>query len=241
MKAIILNSGVGTRMGVLTSEQPKCMTDISPFETIVSRQLSLLVDSGIKEVIMTTGKFDTVLVDYCQSLNLPLNIQFVKNPEYSKTNYIYSIYCAKKYLDDDIILMHGDLVFEKEVLDRAIKSEYSCMAVSTTRPLPEKDFKAVIYNDIIQKVGISFFDDAVAAQPLYKLLKNDWLKWLNKIIEYCETERRNVYAENALNELNGAANIHTLDCCDMLCGEVDDAEDLALIMDQLKRIENEKE
>ncbi len=29
MKALILNSGLGHRMGVLTSEQPKCMTEIS--------------------------------------------------------------------------------------------------------------------------------------------------------------------------------------------------------------------
>ena len=36
MKALILNSGLGSRMGVLTSEHPKCMTEISPKETILS-------------------------------------------------------------------------------------------------------------------------------------------------------------------------------------------------------------
>ena len=40
MKALILNSGMGSRMGVLTSEHPKCMTEISGRETILSRQLS---------------------------------------------------------------------------------------------------------------------------------------------------------------------------------------------------------
>lgn len=42
---------------------------------------------------------------------------FVKNELYKDTNYIYSIYCAREYLDDDILLMHGDLVFESAVLD----------------------------------------------------------------------------------------------------------------------------
>lgn len=37
MKALILNSGLGTRMGVLTSEHPKCMTEISHTDTILSR------------------------------------------------------------------------------------------------------------------------------------------------------------------------------------------------------------
>ena len=39
MKALILNSGMGSRMGDLTNEHPKCMTDISETETILSRQL----------------------------------------------------------------------------------------------------------------------------------------------------------------------------------------------------------
>ena len=78
MKALILNSGLGTRMGVLTSEHPKCMTEISTNETILSRQLQQLAEAGIREVVITTGLFDTVLVNYCQSLNLPLHIVFVK-------------------------------------------------------------------------------------------------------------------------------------------------------------------
>ena len=92
MKALILNSGLGSRMGVLTSEHPKCMTEISHQNTILSRQLRQLVSFGIEEVVMTTGYFDSILVNYCQSLDLPLHFTFVKNPVYKDTNYIYSIY-----------------------------------------------------------------------------------------------------------------------------------------------------
>ena len=42
MKALILNSGLGSRMGVITNEHPKCMTEISYKNTILSRQLSIL-------------------------------------------------------------------------------------------------------------------------------------------------------------------------------------------------------
>ena len=142
MKALILNSGLGSRMGVLTSEHPKCMTEISTKETILSRQLKMIADAGIDEVVMTTGYYDNVLVKYCQGLELPVHFTFVNNPIYDQTNYIYSIYCAKDYLDNDIILMHGDLVFENEVFDRVVASPFSCMTVSSTLPLPEKDFKA---------------------------------------------------------------------------------------------------
>ncbi|MBR2523966.1 MAG: adenylyltransferase/cytidyltransferase family protein [Clostridiales bacterium] len=238
MKALILNSGMGKRMGILTSEHPKCMTELNPMETILSRQLKQLADIGVKDVVMTTGLFDSVLTEYCNSLELGLNYTFVKNPVYDTTNYIYSIYCAREYLDDDIILMHGDLVFENSVIDMVYASETSCMTVSSTLPLPEKDFKAVIRDGQVVKVGINFFSDAMAAQPLYKFRREDWRIWLDKIIEFCSAEKTSCYAENALNELDGACNIRALDFEDRLCAEIDNPEDLENVSAWLRRVEN---
>ena len=237
MKALILNSGLGHRMGVLTSEHPKCMTEISHRNTILSRQLRQLVSFGIEEVVMTTGYYDKVLVDYCNVLHLPLKFTFVNNPLYDKTNYIYSIYCAKDYLkDDDIILMHGDLVFENLVMEAVVESEKSCMAVSSTLPLPEKDFKAVIKDGCIEKVGIEFFDNAMAAQPLYKILKEDWLVWLANIEKFCEADNRKCYAENAFNEVSGQCRIYPCDVENMLCAEIDTPEDLEMVSRKLAEV-----
>ena len=238
MKALILNSGLGSRMGVLTSEHPKCMTEISVQETILSRQLKQIADAGITEVVITTGYYDDVLVSYCRSLDLPLNFTFVKNPIYDQTNYIYSIYCAREYLEDDIVLMHGDLVFENEVFDRVLASASSCMTVSSTLPLPEKDFKAQVKDGKVLRVGVDIFDEAMEAQALYKLKKEDWKVWLDKIIEFCENDNRKVYAENALNALDGAANIAALDVENLLCAEIDNPEDLAVVSAKLKEIES---
>lgn len=239
MKALILNSGLGHRMGVLTSEHPKCMTEVSLSDTILSRQLKIIASHGITEVVMTTGYFDEILVNYCHSLNLPLHYTFVNNPLYNSTNYIYSIYCAKEYLkDDDIVFMHGDLVFENAVFEAVLESPRSCMTVSSTLPLPEKDFKAVINGDHIEKVGIEFFNDAVSAQPLYKLNKKDWNVWLDKICEFCENDVRKCYAENAFNEVSDKCNIYTVDVKNMLCAEIDTPEDLAVVSAKVHEVDN---
>ena len=239
MKAVILNSGLGHRMGVLTSEHPKCMTEIYGNETILSRQLKLLKEYGITDVIMTTGYFDNVLVDYCNFLDLHMNITFVNNPLYDKTNYIYSIYCAKEHLkDQDIILLHGDLVFEERVLSKLLINEKSCVAVSSTTKLPEKDFKAVIKNNRVEKIGIEFFDNALASQPLYKLLKDDWNLWLDNICKYCENNQTNCYAENALNEITDQIQLEPLDFKDMLCNEIDTPIDLENVSKKLKENSN---
>ena len=241
IKALILNSGLGSRMGVLTSEQPKCMTEISPSETILSRQLNEIVYSGIKDVIITTGAFEDILIQYVSALSLPLNITYIKNPIYEDTNYIYSIYCAREYLkDSDLMLMHGDLVFENEVMDKVLSSEHSCMVVSSSLPLPDKDFKAVVKAGRIRAVGIDFFNDAVTAQPLYLLKEKDWNIWLEKIVEYCESGndlKRKCYAEDALDEISDRCELYPLDVHRLLCSEIDNASDLAVVSDRLKKIE----
>lgn len=237
MKALILNSGLGHRMGVITSEHPKCMTEIGAGETILSRQLGILSDAGIRDVVMTTGYFEDVLKEYCASLGLPLQISFVKNPLYDSTNYIYSIYCAREQLsDDDVIMMHGDLVFEADVLDAVLSEEKSCMTVSSTLSLPEKDFKAVVRGERIEAVGIEFFDNAMAAQPLYKLRKDDFAVWMQEIVRFCERGERKCYAENAFNAVSDRCCIYPLDVKDDLCAEIDTPEDLRMISRRLEEL-----
>ena len=235
MKALILNSGLGFRMGVLTKEHPKCMTDISDNETILSRQLKLLVAAGVNNVVMTTGYFDQVLISYCQSLGMPCNYEFVKNPIYDQSNYIYSIYCARHILrDQDILLMHGDLVFELSVLMDLLNSSQSCMKVSSTLPLPEKDFKAVVEDGFVKKVGVEFFgNNAIEAQALYKLNKREWNIWLDKICEFCESGNYKCYAEVALNQISDMCRITAFDVKDRLCAEIDTPEDLEVIKKKL--------
>lgn len=248
MKALILNSGLGSRMMPLTATQPKCLTILPSVvpecsaaggvyrggETILGRQLRLLLERGIDNVVITTGYFEDELKAACKErIAGGMHIDFVRNNDYRTTNYIYSIYCARDILDDDILLMHGDLVFEPDVLDAVIASKTSVMATSTAVPLPEKDFKAVVKDGRITAVGVSFFDDAVAAQPLYKLLREDWRVWLGRITEFCEGGNTKCYAENAFNEVSDKCHIYPLDAGEMLCAEIDNMADYEAVCQSL--------
>ena len=237
MRALILNSGMGSRMGLLTEHQPKCMIKISKRESILSRQLNQLANAGIEEVVITTGAFNRELRQYCDELENSPKILFVNNPDYQNTNYIYSIYCAREYLKDDILLLHGDIVFENEVLNRLLEARESSMIVSSTQPLPYKDFKAVVRDGRIFSVGVDFFENALAAQPFYKLLKKDWLCWLREIENFCTADKRNCYAEEALNKVAENLTLRPLDVYELFCREIDDEKDLSEVTLKLREIE----
>ena len=239
MKALILNSGMGSRMKNLTIDRPKCMVQIDDESTILQRQLELLLRYNIDDIIITTGYKNDILVDY---INHDLNylfksakISFIHNDIYDKTNYIYSMYLAKALLNDDIILMHGDLVFEEKVIEKLLDGKFSKMIVSSEVELPLKDFKAKIINKKIVEISIDTFDNSFAAQPLYYFKKNDFKVWMDEIVNFINSGISNVYAENAFNKISDKIDLFPLDIKDLLCMEVDCENDLKIVKNKLER------
>jgi len=224
-------------MGLLTQDKPKCMAELQPNMTLIKLQLMNLADAGIDEVVITTGPFAKLLEYYVRENFPEMNFTFVNNPLYESTNYIYSIALAHDFLqDDDILLLHGDLVFELSVLQDIMKCKSSAMVVDSSLPLPEKDFKAVLDGEKIKAVGIEFFNNACAAQPLYKLNRADWLIWLEAIMAFCEKGNRKVYAENALNTVSENMQLYKFDVKGRICTEVDDAQDLEKCRKQVNKL-----
>lgn len=235
MKAIIFNSGLGSRMGILTKDKPKCMVELYNGETIFERQVRLLSKCGIKDFIITTGPYKEQLVEVANKYN-NLNFLFVDNPEYMNTNYIVSMNNAYNYLDDDVLLLHGDLVFNIELVKKILKDERKSICLfNEKKELPEKDFKGRFVNNVLKEVSISIFDDnCYAFQPLYKLSKNDICKWKEKVLEFVNNGNVKVYAENALNEITDDISIYGMSYKDDYIEEIDNEEDYNRVSSEIK-------
>lgn len=234
MKAIILNSGMGTRLGNLTKEKPKSLVSIGDNQTIFSNAISILSKFDIDEFILTTGYLSNVLEEYAVNNFPDVNFSFVYNPVYDKTNYIKSLDYIGDF-DDDIILLHGDLFFTYETAEMILNSEFSSVVIDTTVPIPKDDFKAKLNNNLIKYIGVNYFEeDAVTCQPFYKLDKSFWQIWKNKINEFCVNGETGVYAENALNELLNKLDLNALDLKGNLCMEIDTEDDLLKIRELLE-------
>lgn len=221
-------------MGPLTQCLPKCMTPIGAGHTIVSWQLEMLKRAGVTDVVMTTGPFDGTLREHA-SARMP-DVRYVHNPSYQETNYIYSMYLAREWLDDDVLLLHGDLVMEESVLRDLIQAPHSAVAVEEDAPLPQKDFKARRKDGRVAQIGVELFGpDCVASQPAYKLLRSDMAVWLETIGAFCDRGERGVYAEDALNTVLEDVALYPLPLGGRLCREIDSPEDLADVTADFQR------
>ncbi len=226
MKAIIFNSGLGHRMGDETKTHHKSMTVLKNGETIFHRQIRLLSAEGVKDFLVTTGPFEEQLKAEAAKFE-GLNFTFVRNGIYSSTNYIYSMFLAKHEINDDMLFLHGDLVFNKKLAHDMINSpDENTATVNFKKELPEKDFKGRVKDGKVMEVSVKIFDDdCYAFQPFYKLSKATASAWVGKVVEFIHDGQIKCYAENALNEIFPALNIKAFDYDGYYVEEIDNMED----------------
>ncbi len=227
MKAIILNSGRGTRLYPLTRYKPKALVKIGS-ESILSYQLKSLIACGIKDVIMTTGPFEAQL-KRAAKVYPELNIAYVKNPCYKTTNYVYSLWLTKSLIDDDVLLLHGDLIFEKKPLSKLISSKnQNCVLVNKNVSPPSKDFSARISNERVIQIGVGLTgDNTHFLAPMYKFCEADFKLWLDNIENSIRAGDTQIYAENVFNKIAEQIFLAPEYFVEEYCLEIDDVEDLS--------------
>jgi len=234
MNAIILASGIGKRLKPLTNDKPKSLVRITK-KTILEHQLDNLAKCGIKKVIITTGPFEDKIKNHLAEKYDDFKISYVHNPKYDSTNYIYSLWLTKTLIDDDIILFHGDLLFEEKLLKRILDGNGNLVLVDKKAKLPEKDFKAVIEHNKVIKIGVDFFGkNTFFCLPLYKFSKKDFLIWIREMDKEIKDGNLNIYAEDAFNKISNEIILRPLYCDEKNCMEIDTIEELNLAKEKMK-------
>ncbi len=226
MKAIILASGTGSRMMPYTKHLPKCMIKIGS-KTIIDFELEALAACGIKEAIITTGPFHEFVVSELTSHYSGIHIDFIKNYYYSSTNYLYSLWLTRDLIHEPLILLHGDLLFDTELIINLTQSSYkNAVLVNKEIAPPEKDFKALILGNRVQKIGVGILGaNAFFCAPVYKLSVKAFDQWLSEIDKFVKQDKMNFYAEDALNNILMQLNLNAFFYDDEFCMEIDVPED----------------
>ncbi|MBR6543976.1 MAG: phosphocholine cytidylyltransferase family protein, partial [Alistipes sp.] len=129
MQAIILAAGMGRRLGELTNNNTKCMLEVNGTR-LINRALDALAEVGIDRVVLVVGYKAENVREWVGQSYKGMEIVYVENSVYDKTNNIYSLYLAKDYLlADDTLLLESDLIYEPRVLRRIVDDAYPNLAL----------------------------------------------------------------------------------------------------------------
>ncbi len=154
MKAIIIAAGLGSRLGSLTKDKPKCMLEIDG-KTILQRSIENFKKFGIEEIIVIRG-YKKELIDYA-------GIRYYYNDNFKNNNNLESLFYAEQEMNNDFIICFSDVVYEGNVLEVLLKDKSDISLVidtawtskyenRTLHPISQAD-KVIIENEKIVKIG----------------------------------------------------------------------------------------
>ena len=237
MQAVILAAGMGKRLKELTKDNTKCMVQVNGV-TLIDRLLTQLSRLNLTRVIIVVGyKGDNLVEHIGDRYAGRLNIEYVENPIYDKTNNIYSLALTKdKLLEDDTLLIESDLILDDRMFSLIMENPHPNIALvakyqtwmdgtmvriddehNVVNFVPKKAFK---YSDV------EFYYKTV---NLYKFSK-DFLrhKYVPFLDAYCAALGNNEYYEQVLRVICMLDNsdLKALPISNERWYEIDDIQDL---------------
>ena len=221
MKAIILAAGFGRRMRPLSDATHKTLLQVGG-RTVMQWIIDALLENGIDQLVVVTGYRAEELRSYLSSAYPGLNITYIHNDRYARTNNIYSMALALDgiSIDSDVLLIECDLVFEPAVIRRLLDSPYPNVALVdgyragmdgtvvevsggliTEVIVPKRQGSGFLFEGKFKTLNIYRFSREFCNGPFKKMLHyytaviddNDYYEMVLGIIIYLQQEA--IYAE----------------------------------------------
>ncbi len=128
-RALILAAGRGNRLQPLTADIPKCLVEIGG-ESLLERALRALASQDVVEAVIVVGYKGGVIRDRLGSRFAGIDIRYVEAPDYATTNNIRSLWDARDYLDQDLLLLEADIAFDPTVIASLLNNPGNSIAVA---------------------------------------------------------------------------------------------------------------
>ena len=206
MQAVILAAGMGRRLGELTGDNTKCMLEVNGVK-LIDRALACLAEHNLSRIILVVGYKCENVKSYVGNSYKGIEVVYVDNPIYDKTNNIYSLYLAKDYLvAEDTLLLESDLIYEPSVVRRIIENDYPNIAL-VDKYESWMDGTVVTLNNeckiknFISKCDFKYsdIDNYYKTVNIYKFSKEfSATHYVPFLKAYCQALGRNEYYEQVL-------------------------------------------
>ena len=237
MQAIILAAGMGRRLGEYTKDNTKCMLPVNGVR-LIDRTLNQLAKLQLNRVVIVVGYKRQNLIDYIGNrYEGQLNIEYVENPIYNKTNNIYSLALAKdKLQEDDTLLIESDLIFDDGMFSLLTENPYPNLALVAKYEtwMDGTMVRLDSENNIVNFVPKAAFDynetdSYYKTVNIYKFSREfSQTKYVPFLEAYSKAVGNNEYYENVLRIISflNSHDLKALPITNEKWYEIDDKQDL---------------
>lgn len=236
MQAIILAAGMGKRLGELTRNSTKCMVKVDG-KRLIEYALDALAAQGIRKAVIVTGHGADEFPDVLGSSYAGIAVSYVHNPDYARTNNIYSLFLARKDMEaDDSILLESDLIFDPAIIRDCVLHPSPNVAVvarfeswmdgTVTRLGEDADITCFLGKKEMVEADLVHYFKTVNIYKLSRSFCRD--KFFPFLDVYIKTKGLNEYYEEVFKLLTfiDRGALKALDVSGRLWYEIDDIQDL---------------
>lgn len=111
-KAILIAAGLGSRLGTVTKNTPKCMLELNG-KSILQHQLDAYQENGITNISVVRG-FMKEKINY-------RDLTYYENSNFQNNNILNSLFYAEPEINGNVIISYSDIIFTPKVVERLME------------------------------------------------------------------------------------------------------------------------
>jgi len=228
--ALLLAAGTGSRLFPLTKSSPKCLTLVND-KSILERLINNLKSQGFKRLVIVTGHEKECIMDYLGEKSGDFSIEYVYSPLYKTTNNIYSLWMARKIINEPFVLFESDLVMNTTLLADMVYPDR--MATALMKPWLNGTTVSVSKANRVTKYQSgtteSYSDIRYKTVNIYSFSLPSWQAIVKRLNQYVEAGNVNCYYETVFSEMvdNKSLDFESVSFDHKPWYEIDNMKDLA--------------
>lgn len=220
--AVILAAGIGSRLRSIHSDKPKGFLEIGE-KPIIEESIARLIFNGIQSIIIVTGYQNHF---YDQLKNKYPFIKTIKNDYFETTGSMYSLFTAKKLINDDFLLLESDLLYESNALQSLLNIHFNnAILLSGKTNAGDEVYVGVAGNRIVNMSKyISDINNLGGELVGISRISLDLYKKMVSYFDSRENKKTNYHYEDCLTDLaeDNEINFHLID--NLAWIEIDDEQ-----------------
>lgn len=186
-RAIIMAAGLGSRMHPVTLTTPKPLVKVNGTR-MIDTVIQALHHNGIYEIYVVVGYLKEQFFDL--ETQYP-GVKIIENPYYNTCNNISSLYVARQYLNDVIILDGDQIIYHNEILHPEFThSGYNCVWTDSET----NEWLLTVENDIVTSCSRTGGKSGWQLYSISRWTKEDGARLRSHLeLEFEEKKNRQIY------------------------------------------------
>lgn len=207
--------------------------------TLIERTIKLLPKYNIDKIIIAAG----YKAEYYKKLAKEYsNLKIIENKKYKTTGNMYSLYLLRKHLQEDFILLEGDLIFEENIISLLLNSKDNNVTMIDTSISDKEDslYVTTKKNELLNISKGKYSLEKISGEliGISKLKYNSYLKMLDK---FTQIENKLFFYEYSFLDKNIFSDLKCISSKENIWGEIDNQKQYEYIKNNIVKSLYKKE